>query len=220
MSKYLIVSAHPEAKSFNHAMVNAAVEHLTALGHEVQHTDLYAMQFQPVPGRYDTTTIADPDFFKLQREQTFASDHDGFAPDVQAEIDKLFWCDVLVLQFPLWWFSLPAILKGWVDRVMVAGRIYGHGKWYDTGAFRGKKAMLSLSTGSPESQFGGQGVHLPMETVLAPIHHGILRFNGFEVLEPMISWQAAHLTQSQREDLIRQFTHRLAAIEPPAAASR
>ena len=37
---------------------------------------------------------------------------------------------MLVFQFPLWWFSMPAILKGWVDRVLAAGRIYGGGKWY------------------------------------------------------------------------------------------
>lgn len=41
---------------------------------------------------------------------------------MKVEINKLLWADVLILQFPLWWFSMPAILKGWVDRVFAYGR--------------------------------------------------------------------------------------------------
>ena len=60
-------------------------------------------------------------------------------------MDKLFWCDALILQFPLWWFSLPAMLKGWVDRVFASGgRIYGGGKWYDRGVFAGKRWRTAL----------------------------------------------------------------------------
>ena len=42
-------------------------------------------------------------------------------------MDKLAWCEVLIFQFPLWWLGLPAILKGWVDRVFAVGRAYGGG---------------------------------------------------------------------------------------------
>lgn len=42
---------------------------------------------------------------------------------------KLFWCDALILQFPLWWFGLPAILKSWSTSVRVGGRIYADVKW-------------------------------------------------------------------------------------------
>jgi NAD(P)H dehydrogenase (quinone) len=57
-------------------------------------------------------------------------------------MDKLFWCDALILQFSLWWLGMPAILKGWVDRVLAAGgRVYGGGLWRDRGVFVAKRAM-------------------------------------------------------------------------------
>ena len=56
-------------------------------------------------------------FFKQQQEELYADEHLGFAPEIEAEIQKLERCDLLVFSFPLWWFGLPAILKGWVDRV-------------------------------------------------------------------------------------------------------
>lgn len=73
-------------------------------------------------------------------------------------MDKLFWCDALILQFPLWWFGLPAILKGWVDRVFASGRrIYGGGKWYDRGVFAGKRAMCSVTIGGPPPIYSDRG---------------------------------------------------------------
>jgi len=59
-------------------------------------------------------------------------------------MDKLVWADFVIFQFPLWWFSVPAILKGWVDRVFAMGFSYNYGRSYEKGVFRGKRAMLSL----------------------------------------------------------------------------
>jgi NAD(P)H dehydrogenase (quinone) len=212
MSKYLFVTAHPEPGSFNHALTSEALACLRLQGHQVEHSDLCAMQWQPVADRRDFTTVFDASYYKQQREELYASEHDGFAPEIKAEIEKLFWCDVMVLQFPLWWFGMPAILKGWVDRVFVMGKIYGQGKWYETGSFRGKKAMVSVTTGSGKHLFGEGGLHPPMETLLLPIHHGIFRFNGFEVLEPFVAWQVAHLTDEERKQLLHQYREKIAAI--------
>src|SRR5512137_2656705 len=99
-----IVYAHPEPQSFNGALFRAATEQLTGDGHTVRTSDLYAMQFNPVSGRHNFTTVQNPSFLKLQLEEMHATEHNGFAPDVQAELDKLFWCDVMIWQFPLWWF--------------------------------------------------------------------------------------------------------------------
>ena len=99
-------------------------------------------------------------------------------------MDKLFWCDALILQFPLWWFGLPAILKGWVDRVFASGgRIYGGGKWYDRGVFAGKRAMCSVTIGGPPPIYSSRGLNGPIGTTLFPINHGILYFIGFTVIE-------------------------------------
>lgn len=214
--KYFIVHAHHEPASFNGAMTRRAVADLTAAGHEVKVSDLYAMGFDPVSDRRNFTTVANPAFLKQQNEERHATEHNGFAPDLQAEMDKLAWCDVLVFQFPLWWFSMPAILKGWVDRVLAAGRIYGGGKWYSNGFGIGKRAMVSMTTGGPEAMYRQDCLEPPMDTLLVPIEHGVFWFNGFSVLPAFIAWSAAHGTDADRHvTLDRYAAHLLAHTTTP-----
>ncbi len=94
------------------------------------------MQFNPVATANDFASRRFPDALQYDREQKHAHEHCAFAPDIRAELDKLLRCDLLVLQFPLWWFSVPAIMKGWIDRVLVNGIVYG----------KGKRAMLATTT--------------------------------------------------------------------------
>src|SRR3989338_2135414 len=123
IKKVLIVYWHPEKQSFNGAMFRKAVETLGEAEYEVKTTDLSEEpQFNPVSGRNNFTTVSDEGFFKQQMEEMYATDHNGFAPDIEAEIQKLEWCDLVIFQFPLWWFSLPATMKGWVDRVLAMKR--------------------------------------------------------------------------------------------------
>ncbi len=148
--KIFIVHAHHEPKSFNGALTNAAQRLLTSIGHEVKISDLYAMKFDPVSDRRNFTSVKNPDYLKQQMEEMYASEVNGFAPDIQGEIEKVAWCDLMIWQFPLWWFSVPAILKGWVDRVFAMGLAYGQGRAYEKGVLRGKRAMLSITTGGLE----------------------------------------------------------------------
>lgn len=97
----LIVHAHEEPKSFNGAMKDKAVSVLKEAGHTVEVSDLYAMNFNPVGGKHDFTSLSDPNFFKYGIEQTKATDAKTFAADVVAEQEKLFRADFLILQFPL-----------------------------------------------------------------------------------------------------------------------
>lgn len=209
----LIVLAHPEPKSFNHAMKDLAVETFTQAGHSVQVSDLYAMGFNPVLDKGDFQTLARPDFFKPQLEQRHATATHGFAADVAAEQEKVFWADLVVFQFPLWWFSLPAILKGWVDRVFAAGLTYGGGMWYDQGAFRGKKAMLALTTGGPSAIYGPDGINGDLEATLFHVQHGMLFFCGFEVITPYVAWSAAHLDDEGRQQLLEGYRRHLQSLD-------
>ncbi len=108
----LIVYAHEEPRSFNAALKNHAVSVLTDAGHSVEVSDLYAMDFDPVGGKRDFTELSNSEFFKYGTEQANASKNSTFAAEVVAEQEKLLACDLLIFQFPLWWFGLPAILKG------------------------------------------------------------------------------------------------------------
>lgn len=217
MANILIVHAHPEPKSFSSALAGAAAASLAAEGHAVTITDLYALGFDPVSSRRNFTTVADPGYFKPQAEERHATQVGGFAPELEVEMRKLEACDVLIFSFPLWWFGLPAMLKGWVDRVFAMGRTYGSGRLYENGIGRGKRAMVLMTTGSPATAFRQHGVHASLESILAPIHHGVFWFNGYVPLRPFVTWRAAHITDAGRAAELRRLEGRMKTLlEEPA----
>jgi NAD(P)H dehydrogenase (quinone) len=212
--RVFIVHAHHEPKSFNGAMTREATAALSAAGHEVVVSDLYAMGFDPVSDRRNFLTVKDADRLRQQAEEAHAAAHDGFAPDIQAEMDKLFWCDTLILQFPLWWFGLPAILKGWVDRVFASGgRIYGGGKWYDRGVLAGRRAMCSVTIGGSPAMYSERGLNGPIASILFPVNHGILYFAGFTVIEPFLVHGPARISQEERAAHLARYRERVVGLE-------
>ncbi len=207
--KIFIVYYHPEPKSFNGAMLKTAVSTLSKTGHEVQVSDLHEMSFNPVSGRHNFSGFKDKDFFKQQVEEIHASESNGFSKEIETELQKIEWCELMIWQFPLWWFGLPAPLKGWVDRVFAMGRTYGNGKFYNDGIFKDKIAMLSLTTGGPEEAYLPGGFNGDINGVLRPIHRGILEFVGFRILAPNIAWGPAHLNTAERNEILTRYVQRL-----------
>lgn len=208
----LLVFAHPEPQSFNGALLRTAVATLEAAGYAVQVTDLYAQQFQPVSDRRNFTTTQDAGYFKQQLEELYATEHHGFAPDIEAELQKVAWCDVMIWQFPLWWFSVPAVLKGWVDKVFAMGRAYGSGRLYENGFFQGKRALLSLTTGGDAAAYEPGGLQGDMAGVLRPIHRGMLQFTGFTVLAPHIVYGPVRLSATEQEAALVSWATRLPGL--------
>ena len=215
MVKYLFVLAHCESKSCCTSLNIAAVHACLAAGHEVKVTDLYAMKFDAATSRANYTTVKNPDYLKPQLEELNATENNGFSPLIEAEIQKLEWCDILVFQFPLHWFHLPAIMKGWCDRVLAMGRIYGgkFGYYTNTPASIGKKkAILSFTTGGPADSYQPGAFNGDIMGILRPIHRGIFEFCGFKVLRPNIVYAAAHYTDVERQKLIEQWADRAAKL--------
>ncbi len=210
--RIFIVHAHHEPTSFNGAMTHEATVTLAADGHEVVVSDLYQMGCDPVSDRRNFVTVKDPARLKQQDEEVHASEHNGFVADLQAEMDKLAWCDVLILQFPTWWLGFPAILKGWVDRVFAVGRTYGGGKYFDSGVFTGKRAMCSVTVGGPSQAYSEIGIYGPIDVILFPIHHGILRFVGFSVIEPFVVYGPSRLSQEERIGYLGSYRERLRSL--------
>src|SRR5882757_7113129 len=159
--KVLLVFAHPEPSSLNGALRDVAVNELEAQGHEVLISDLYAMRWKSEIDRADFPSLPPGARFKPAAASGEAFGADTLTDDVKAEHDKLLWADVLILQFPLWWFAMPAILKGWVDRVYAYGFAYGVGehsdeRWgdrYGEGTLVGKRAMLIVTAGGWEEHY-------------------------------------------------------------------
>ena len=209
----LVVVAHPEPTSFCASLAQCAVETLSASGHRVTVSDLYADRFDPVGGPNDFVKRAHSDRFGYQREQVAAVGAGTFEPTLAAEIARVREADAILLHFPLWWFGFPAILKGWVDRVFAMGVAYGPGLSHATGPLRGRRAMLTITTGSPESTFTTTGANGDLQALLFPIHYGILHFAGIDVIPPFVAYGAARCSDDQRQQYLSDYTTALRGLE-------
>ncbi|MGB0683433.1 MAG: NAD(P)H-dependent oxidoreductase [Magnetovibrionaceae bacterium] len=222
--KVFCVSAHPEPKSFNTALLKRGLDQLRRNGHEVDHSDLYAMAFNPVASADDFQSRTDPDYlvYALEQRQNFKAG--TLASDISGEVEKLIRCDLLILHFPLYWFSVPAILKGWIDRVMISGLTYGGRRFYDQGGLKGRKALLTFTLGGREHMFGPDSIHGPIEDMLRPLIRGSLHYVGLEVLDPFIGWHVPYISDEARAAILDDYAARLGKIEteegigPPSLA--
>ncbi|KAA8999560.1 NAD(P)H-dependent oxidoreductase [Stenotrophomonas cyclobalanopsidis] len=213
----LLVYAHPEPTSLNGTLKDFAVQRLQAAGHAVQVSDLYAMRWKaPIDG--DDHPGRDPQrpfHASLDSREAYANGRQS--DDIAAEQEKLRWADTVILQFPLWWFSMPAILKGWVDRVYAYGFAYGVGEhsdrhWgdrYGEGAMAGKRAMLVVTTGGWESHYAARGINGPIDDLLFPIQHGILFYPGFDVLPPHVIYRSSKVGEQNVADVLEGLGRRL-----------
>jgi NAD(P)H dehydrogenase (quinone) len=199
----LIVHAHPEPWSFSSALCSVAAEHLRTAGHVVKVSDLYAKQFNPVASAADFGQRKDPDYLVYAMEQRHAHETGTLAEDIQKELAKLLWCDLLILNFPLYWCATPAMLKGWIDRVMVSGVTYGGKRFYDQGGLVGKKAMLMVSLGGQAHMFAPDGVHGPLDDMLKPLQQGTLAYTGMTVLPGFVAWHVPYISPSEREEMLQ-----------------
>ena len=135
----LVVLAHPNSDSFSHAVADRACVGLRGAGHDVQVLDLYALGFRAAMSRDDHVA--------------YHSDHPTIDPMVADHGALILRSDALVFVYPTWWSSLPAILKGWLERVMVPGVAF---VFNDKGKVRpgltNVRRIVGISTyGSPRS---------------------------------------------------------------------
>src|SRR5947207_2513023 len=130
-----VVHCHPLTESFDHALFLAIVETLRGNGHEVVATDLYREGFQPA-------------MTEAERRSYMGNDCDLSA--VAAYVRVLKSVDGIILCFPHWWFSMPAMLKGWVDRVWGPGVAF----IYDAGDNHLKPALRNIKLFGVVTSYG------------------------------------------------------------------
>ena len=181
----LILLAHPEPHSFNAHLATQAAKQLRHDGVWVDMIDLYADAFDPLEAAHHHPRRLQPGHFDAQREQRHSADQGQLPADVQRHLRLLQATDLLILQFPLWWFAAPAMLKGWLDRVLVYGPIYNSRQRHEHGVMRGKRALLSVTTGSSARACAVNGREGDTRLLLWPLMYS-LRYVGFEVMEPHV----------------------------------
>lgn len=220
--KILWVYAHPEPRSLNGALRDEGLRTLDEHGYDYQLSDLYAMGWNPVVNSRDYGH--DPrERLTILPESQRAYESGTLAPDIRAEQDKLSWADTLILQFPLWWFGPPAILKGWIDRLFVQGFAQGvvdpHTERtlrYGNGGLAGKRAMLVVTVGAKQATTGPRGIHGDLGELVFPLQHGTLWYTGVSVLPPFVVHGANHVSEAEYKDAVSELQRRLVALPDTA----
>jgi NAD(P)H dehydrogenase (quinone) len=205
----LVVLAHPEPTSFAAALARTAVASLEAARWGVTLLDLYREGFDPVLTERDFTDRAIPERLQPMDEQLHAARGHTFAPDLARHVDLFTAADVLVLVSPMWWFSVSAMLKGWIDRVFANGVAYSYPEvpaW--SGFLAAKRGMLVMTSSYEREQFRADRVGR-LEHVLHPLLYGTLAYTGMEVLEPFIAYAADSVDDEARAGYLAALEGRL-----------
>lgn len=201
--KFHLVHAHPEQSSFTAAMRDTIVEAATGAGHKITVSDLYAMNFNPVMSADDFGDRRDPGHLTYALEQRHNYENKTIAPDIASEIEKVLAADVLGFTFPLQWFGVPAIMKGWIERVMISGPFYGGRRVYGQGGLLGKRGFAAFGLGGRPHMFGDDAIHGPLAMgMMKHFFQGTMGYVGLTVHEPFVAWHVPYVSDDDRKNML------------------
>jgi len=164
----LAVLAHPNRTSFTGALLDEFVTAAESAGHRIDMLDLYAEGFDP---RYN---LADVEVYAGTAEPS---------DDVAAQQKRILAADAMALFFPVWWWSMQAILKGWVDRVFTSGFAFTYENGKSVGLLTHKKAALFCPAASDQGLYRRYGYHGAFQR---QIDAGIFGYCGITDVETCI----------------------------------
>lgn len=181
----LVVYAHPNPLSFNHALLESVAAGLKEAGHDVRVKDLYAEK--------PKVTLDAEDFQGILA---------GRVPeDIRREQAEVAWAEGLVFVYPVWWFSMPAILKGWIDRVFLNGFAFEVASDGPRGLLRHGKAQIFMTTGGLEEDYArGIGRQLLTE----PMTEGVLRYCGIGEVSAKVFYGVPSASENQRKAMLAE----------------
>ncbi|WP_119165202.1 NAD(P)H-dependent oxidoreductase [Algihabitans albus] len=201
-----LVHAHPEPASFVAAMRDVIQEQLRVRGDQVTVSDLYAQGFNPVLLASDFGARRSSGHLNYALEQRAGYETGTLSADIAQEVEMVLAADVLAFTFPIFWFSVPAILKGWIERVFLSGPFYGGKRIYGRGGLAGKRAFAALSLGGREHMFGPDAIHGDLETgLLRHFFQGTLGYVGLTVHRPFVAYHTPYLRDAQRRTLLEDL---------------
>lgn len=157
--KHLIVFSHPNPKSFNRAIVDTYAQALKDKGHEVRIRDLYRMKFDPV----------------LKKTEMANFKKNYYPDDIKAEHDNIRWADIITLVFPIWWGGPPAVMKGYLERVLSEGFAYTDGP---KGLLSDKKVFTISTLDAPHEVYEKNGIYASMNKILDDVTYQFAAIKG------------------------------------------
>lgn len=216
MKRAHIVYAHPEPNSFVASMRNITKDALEKHGWRTSVTDLTEIDFNAVASAADFGTRSRSDYLVYPLEQRNAWENKTIDPEIGAEVEAVCNADLLVLVFPIFWYSVPAQLKGWIDRVFLSGVFYGGTRIYDRGGMRGKHAMVVTSLGGRDYMFGPNSIHGDLKGMLKHLLQGTLGYVGYSVYEPFFAYHVPYVERTQRTGMLMKLFDEIENIESRA----
>lgn len=192
--KHLILYAHPNPNSFNHAILETTVKTLESKGQEVKVRDLYALDFNAI--------LKGSDFEGFQSGNT--------PQDIKKEQEYISKADVITFIYPVWWTGLPAILKGYVDRVFSYGFAYQYGEDGNViGLLKGKKGLIINTHGTPKEIYDANGM---TDALKKTSDTGIFEFCGVEVTDHLLFGSVPVVDDETRKNMLSQIEGKLNSL--------
>jgi len=184
--KYLIVYAHPNPKSFNHAILETISQELQKKKREFTVRDLYRIGFNPVLSTKDLLAI-----------------QNGAVPkDIKKEQNYISKADTLIFIFPIWWSAMPAMLKGYIDRVFSLGFAYDITEDEVIGLLKGKKVFIVTTTGASKEDYEKMGAFKMMNM---SIDMAIFQFSGMKVIGHKYFSSVPNVSQQDRKKMLKEL---------------
>ena len=184
--KAVVIYAHPNPMSFNSAIAAVVREELEKKGAQVKFKDLYAMNWNPVLSAKD-----------------FEGYHTGNLPeDIKAEQADISEADVIVMVSPVWWFSIPAILKGYIDRVLSIGFAYEYTPTGPRGMLNGKKALLITTSGADDRAAKQSGM---VDGITKSVVNSVFGFSGFAQYKYKNFFAVPTVSDKERKEILAEL---------------
>jgi len=161
--RHLIIYAHPNENSLNHHLLNTVVETLQSRDQEVIVRDLYKIGFDPV--------------FSLEDMQ--GQFQGKLSDDVKTEQEHISWAEQITFIYPIWWTGLPAIMKGYIDRVFSYGFAYRYDQGIQKGLLKGKKTVIINTHGKSHEEYEKMGMD---KALTLTSDNGIFIYSGLEII--------------------------------------
>lgn len=182
---YLVVYTHPNPESFNHAIMKTVSEELKEREEDLRVRDLYALGFDPV--------IKMSDYEAMARSE--------LPEDIMTEQGHILWADIIIFIFPVFWAGIPALLKGYIERVFTQGFAYEFAQSRFRGLLKDKKVIIINTTGGSLQMYESSGM---LESIRQTIDGGIFRFCEMEVVGHKFFMNVPSATDSQRAMMLEE----------------
>ena len=182
---HLVIVAHPNNQSFNKAITDAVVESNREMGAETLLRDLYSLDFNPV----------------LSWEELQAAARGIIPSEIRNEQLLISKADLITLIYPLWWMGFPAILKGYLDRVLTHGFAYKTEGDISVGLIQGKKMQQLITIGSNVEQYQNLGFDKSLNDCLI---NGLFNYCGITDIQYRLFGDIHLIDEQARADILLQ----------------